>query len=140
MEIEIKDFEESDREKLRQIYLEVRQTNFNWLDQESFRLSSFDKDTEGEYILVAKVDNEIVGFTSLWLKDNFIHHLYISKPFQRKGIGTELLNRVIEKLGSNVSLKCLIKNELGINFYLKHGWQPIGKGRSIEGEYISFKY
>lgn len=81
LKIEIAHFEENDREQLKLIYLEVRQTNFTWLSQESFRLSSFDKDTEGEIILVAKVDNKIVGFASLWRQDNFLHHLYVSNSF-----------------------------------------------------------
>ena len=140
MEIEIIDFNESHRERLGQIYLEVRQTNFNWLDPESLTTSSFDKDTEGEFILVAQVDNEIAGFVSVWSADNFVHHLYVSNHGQNKGIGSRLLNSLIEKATSDLTLKCLVKNKLAINFYLKKGWKPVSEGPSDEGDYILFKY
>nr|WP_281502541.1 GNAT family N-acetyltransferase [Arenibacter sp. F20364] len=140
MEIEITGFNENHRERLAQIYLEVRQTNFSWLDPESLIPSSFDQDTEGEFILVAKVDYKIVGFVSVWSKDNFIHHLYISNHFQNKGIGSRLLNSVINRANSDLTLKCLIKNRSALNFYLKQGWKPVSEGLSNEGEYILFKY
>ncbi|OBX26072.1 hypothetical protein A9996_07070 [Gelidibacter algens] len=140
MKIEITHFEENDREQLKLMYLEVRQTNFTWLSKESFNLSSFDKDTDGEFILVAKVKNEIVGFVSVWLNDNFLHNLYISNDFQRKGIGRILLNSAIELVNSDLTLKCLKKNVLGVRFYLKQEWEPVSEGVSNEGEYIVFKY
>lgn len=140
MNIEITNFEENDREQLRQIYMEVRQTNFNWLEKESFNSSSFDKDTEGEFILVAKSNSKIVGFASIWLKDNFLHHLYIQNHFQRKGIGTKLLDRAIEFSNSEITLKCLKKNKIAVKFYLKNGWKPLSEGTSDEGAYVLFKY
>lgn len=140
MKVGITDFEENDRVRLQQIYFEVRNSNFTWLPKESFHKSSFNQDTEGEYILVAKVGKEIVGFVSVWSQDNFLHHLYISNNFQRKGIGTLLLNKIIEKASSDLSLKCLKQNKLGIHFYLKSGWEAISKGISKDGEYILFKY
>lgn len=88
------------------------------MDPESLTASSFDKDTEGEFILVALVDNEIVGFVSVWSRDNFIHHLYVSNHFQNKGIGLRLLNSLIKKAPSELTLKCLVKNKLALNFYL----------------------
>lgn len=140
MKIDITKFQESDREQLRQLYKEVRLTNFTWLEPEFIESSSFDKDTEGEFILIAKIDNEIVGFTSIWLDDNFLHHLYIKNHFQRRGIGTMLLNLTTKKIDSNITLKCLKKNEMAINFYLKNGWKLKSKGTSTEGKYILFEY
>ena len=139
MKVEITDFEENDREQLQQIYFEVRNTTFTWLTKESINKSSFNNDTEGEYILVAKVEKEIVGFASVWLQDSFLHHLYISNQYQRKGIGTMLLNKVIEKADFDITLKCLKQNRLGVNFYLKSGWEVVTEGISNEGEYILFK-
>ncbi|RAJ08996.1 GNAT family N-acetyltransferase [Arenibacter echinorum] len=140
MKIEITDFEENDRTRLQEIYFEVRISTFTWLPKDSIDKSSFNQDTKGEYILVAKMENEIVGFASVWLQDSFLHHLYISNNFQGKGIGTMLLNKVIEKSNSDLALKCLKKNKLGIHFYLKSGWVAASEGISKEGEYILFKY
>ena len=139
MKIEITHFEEKDRERLKIIYSEVRQTNFTWLPPEFFNISSFDKDTEGEFILVAKVENEIVGFASVWLPDSFLHHLYVSNQFQGRGVGTLLLKSVIDMTTSDITLKCLSKNELAIKFYLQKGWEPVSEGESNEGRYILFK-
>ncbi|WP_372753820.1 GNAT family N-acetyltransferase, partial [Mariniflexile sp.] len=77
---------------------------------------------------------------SIWVKDNFLHHLYISNEFQSKGIGTQLLNSVIERANADMTLKCLKKNKLGIKFYQKHGWTSVSQGESNEGNYILFKY
>jgi|TARA_R110001583_G_scaffold1867_11_gene14273 GNAT superfamily N-acetyltransferase len=140
MKVEISDFEENDRTRLQQIYFEVRNSTFAWLPKDSVDKSSFNQDTEGEYILVAKVGAEIVGFASIWLQDSFLHHLYISKHYQRKGIGTLLLNKIIEKANSDLSLKCLKQNKSGVHFYLKSGWVAVSEGTSNEGEYILFKY
>ncbi len=140
LKIEITDFEEKDREQLKRIYLEVRQANFTWLLQESFNLSDFDKDTEGESILVARVENEIAGFASVWLNDNFLHHLYVTNHYQRKGIGMLLLNKVMEITNSDITLKCLKKNNPAIKFYLKQGCQSVSEGVSNEGAYVLFKY
>ncbi|AYN66374.1 N-acetyltransferase [Euzebyella marina] len=140
MKIEITDFSEEDREPLRHIYYEVRKTNFTWLPEEFLKLSSFDKDTEGESILVAKVNNEIVGFASIWSQDNFLHHLYVSNKFQGLGIGTRLLNHIIENSSADLTLKCLKNNHGALNFYLKNGWESISEGQSEEGDFILFKY
>ena len=140
MKVEISDFEENDRALLQQIYFEVRNSTFTWLPKDSVDKSSFNQDIEGEYILVAKVGAEIVGFASIWLQDSFLHHLHISKHYQRKGIGTLLLNKIIEKANSDLSLKCLKQNKSGVHFYLKSGWEAISKGISKDGEYILFKY
>lgn len=140
LKVDITDFEETDRERLEQIYFEVRSSTFTWLTKESINKLSFNRDTEGEYILVAKVGNEIVGFASVWLPDNFLHHLYIMNHYQRNGIGTMLLDKVIEKANFDVTLKCLKLNKLGVNFYLKSGWKAVSEGISKEGVYILFKY
>ena len=140
MKVEITDFRENDRERLQQIYFEVRNTTFTWLTNDSIDITSFNKDTEGEYILVVRAGKKIVGFASVWLQDNFLHHLYISNQYQRKGIGTMLLNKVIENADFDLTLKCLKQNDLGINFYLKSGWEAVSEGISNEGEYILFKY
>lgn len=139
MNIEIKQFVEKDREQLRQLYLDVRQSTFTWMSRDSFNLASFDEDTAGEFILVAKMGHQIVGFASVWLQDNFLHHLYIVHPFQGKGIGTRLLNRVIELSNSDVTLKCLKKNERAVKFYLEKGWKARSEGNSNEGAFILFQ-
>jgi GNAT superfamily N-acetyltransferase len=124
---------------LRELFLKVRQNAFSWTDTDSFKLLDFDKETEGEYILVAISDNQLVGFISVWLADNFIHHLFIDEKHQRKGTGTKLLKAAIEKIGFPARLKCLENNTSAVDFYQKKGFAAKGKGQSAEGTYILFE-
>lgn len=71
--------------------------------------------------------------------DNFIHHLYVDEKFQNQGIGTQLLNAVLDKFGHQVRLKCEEKNEKAICFYRQKGFLEIGIGQSESGSYILFE-
>jgi ribosomal protein S18 acetylase RimI-like enzyme len=140
MNVTITEVEQGDKEALRKIYLRVRQTSFVWMTGSSFNLSSFDADTSGEYIMVARVDGKIAGFVSVWTEDNFIHHLYVDNEYQNKGIGTRLMNEVIRTLQHPVTLKCIKRNTPAIRFYLRHGWEPKSEATSEDGAYILFEY
>ncbi len=124
---------------LQQLFLKVRQSTFTWMDPASFELQDFDEATEDEYILVAEQENTIIGFASVWMEDNFIHHLYVDDAFQNKGIGKALLQAIMKELNGAVQLKCLLKNERAAAFYKKHGFIEKEKGGSEEGEYILFE-
>jgi GNAT superfamily N-acetyltransferase len=140
MNLAISTSKESDLKALKDLYLQVRRTNFEWLDETALSPTAFDKDTEGEYILVAKIEDRVIGFVSAWLPDNFIHHLFIMNEYQNNGIGTLLLRSMISVLESPVTLKCLKRNSSAIRFYVRNGWLSKGKGTCEEGEYILFEY
>lgn len=123
---------------LQRIFLEVRQKTFYWLDTHNFHLSDFDHETQGEFVLVAMFNNKVVGFISLWLPGNFIHHFYIDAEFQQHKIGTKLLEEAIQIMETPITLKCLKKNIKAIEFYKKRGFVATDKGISNHGEYISF--
>jgi GNAT superfamily N-acetyltransferase len=137
--IQIVERRQNDIIALRELFLKVRQNTFSWAETDSFKLPDFDKETEGEYILVAISDNQLVGFISVWLADNFIHHLFIDEKHQKKGTGTKLLKAAIEKIGLPARLKCLENNAKAVEFYQKNGFAAKGKGRSAEGTYILFE-
>ena len=123
---------------LQRIFLEVRQKTFYWLDTQNFHLSDFDHETQGEFVLVAVFNDKVVGFISLWLPGNFIHHFYIDAEFQQHKIGTKLLEEAIQIMETPITLKCLEKNIRAIEFYKKRGFVATDKGISNHGEYISF--
>ncbi|MCG7488234.1 GNAT family N-acetyltransferase [Vibrio sp. Of14-4] len=106
---------------LKQIYLASRTTTFKWLDSKQFCLADFDIDVEGEQIWVALCKGKPVGFISVWEPENFIHHLYISPEYTRKGIGARLLEFVKPRYTS-LSLKCMQPNKSALNFYQSHGF------------------
>lgn len=129
----------TDFETLRNLYLNERRRTISWLDPIKFQLKDFDSETKEELILVA-YDNDIpIGFISIWMKDNFIHHLYIDQHYQGKNIGTELLKAAIVQTHLPITLKCLENNTNAIAFYLKKGFVAKERGQSEHGEYILFE-
>lgn len=124
---------------LRRIFLEVRQKTFYWLeDAADYKLSDFDRETDGEFILVAVLDGNAVGFISLWMADQFVHHLYIDEKYQNQNIGSLLLDEAIKIMDFPIKLKCLMRNENAVKFYEKKGFTPLEKGVSTHGEYILY--
>jgi GNAT superfamily N-acetyltransferase len=138
--IRIRPFEEGDRPALQQLYLQVRQQTFTWLDATTFSLQDFDEETAGETVLVALAGEVVVGFIAVWLPDHFIHHLYITKAFQQKGIGARLLSTVITKLAPPITLKCWCRNEVATAFYRQNGFVEQEQVATDEGGYIVFRY
>lgn len=137
--LKIVERESNHTKDLQRIFLNGRQKTFYWLDTTNFALDDFEKQTQGEVILVAIFDKKIVGFISLWLPDNFIHHLYIDENYQNKNIGTRLLETAIKKMRFPITLKCLALNTRAISFYMKKGFIQKEKGDSEEGEYFLFE-
>jgi GNAT superfamily N-acetyltransferase len=138
--IRIRPFEEEDRPALQQLYLQVRQQTFTWLDTTAFSLQDFDEETAGETVLVALAGEVVVGFIAVWLPDHFIHHLYIFQAFQQKGIGARLLAAVTSKLAPPITLKCWQQNKTAIRFYKQHGFVEKEQVATDEGGYIVFRY
>ncbi|MDJ1495332.1 GNAT family N-acetyltransferase [Cytophagaceae bacterium DM2B3-1] len=135
-EIKIREKQQKDMAELRTLFLEVRQQTFLWRDTSVFTLLNFDKETEEEYILVALAENKVVGFISVWLADNFIHHLYVDNTYHNLGIGTQLLDTIINKVGLPVGLKCIEKNRTAMAFYTKRGFTEKVRGLSDNEVYI----
>ncbi|WP_264554070.1 GNAT family N-acetyltransferase [Flavobacterium sp. N2038] len=137
-EIAITEIRIQDYDRLRVLFLKERQNTFFWLDTSAFSLEDFDKHTQGEFILVALLDNIPVGFISIWIPTNFIHHIYVDQHYQHKGIGTALLEETIIKIGFPITLKCLEKNTKAVAFYQRKGFVAKEKGHSENGTYILF--
>ena len=137
MEFEISEFVEEDRAELRQLYNDVRKETFNRI--ESQKKYTFDLDTKGEAIMVAKTEGKVAGFISVWLPDNFIHHLYIRKEYRRKGLGSSLIGHVKKQLKKPLTLKCLLDNINAVKFYEKNGWNAKSTGISDHGVFILFE-
>ena len=93
------------------------------------------KNNLNEYI-VCKINNKVVGFLRFGknkkgYNDNYaeIYALYIDKDYQRKGIGTALINYAFENLTPNykyVLISTLLQNDANL-FYKKIGGKLIDK-------------
>ncbi len=135
----IAEIRNKDYEPLRNLFLKERQRTFSWLDPSEFQLDDFEKHIQGETVLVALVNDIPVGFISIWMPNNFIHHLYIDQEHQGKNIGTELLKVAIKKTQFPITLKCLEQNTKAVDFYKSKGFVEKEKGKSEHGTYILFE-
>lgn len=100
----------------------------------------FEKATAGEEIYVAVMNNEIIGFASMWEPDYFIHYLGVLKSARHKKVGSILINSIAKIYNRQLTLKCLLKNKEGLAFYEATGWEKIEDGMSDDGEYVLLKY
>jgi GNAT superfamily N-acetyltransferase len=137
--MEIREIQKDDYTSLRTLFLKERQNTFSWLDPSIFHLEDFDKAIHGEYVLVAILDESIVGFISIWMPNNFIHHLYLDQKHQDKGLGTQLLKAAIKKTNFPLTLKCLEDNTKAVAFYRRKGFIEKERGPSEHGDYILFE-
>ena len=137
--IKIIERRDKDLDALSNLFLNERQNTFSWADTSHFKLSDFEKETEGEYILVALVDDTLIGFISVWIPDNFVHHLYVDKKYHNLNIGTKLLQAVIRKVNLPIRLKCEENNTKAIHFYKQKGFTEKERGQSETGTYILFE-
>lgn len=126
----------SDLDALAQIYLDVRRQTMDWMDPATFSLADFFQHSAGETVLVARSGRHgILGFVSLWRPDDFIHMLYVSKPWQGRGVGGALLRALPDWPDRPYRLKCLVRNVSAQTFYRHHGFTVVGRGGSAEGAY-----
>lgn len=112
-----------DADSLSQIYLKCRLEAFHWMPPETFELTDFQRDTQGEVIFVAVENSLQVGFISVWMQDNFIHHLFVDSAHHGKGIGRLLLAEALKNMGRPARLKCVVRNSKACKFYEANGWQ-----------------
>jgi len=136
----IQDLEKNHLQALSDIYLRSRRKYFTWLDQSQFKLEDFSSDTEDERIWVAWEGTLPLGFISIWLPENFIHHLYVHPDHTNKGIGSALLQHCVEQLNQPMYLKCMKQNIEALAFYLKKGWVIETDGRNEQVDYYLMKW
>ncbi len=136
----IRDFVETDRLPLRQLYLLTRQSTFNWIASSQFQLHDFDTATVAEHILVAELHGQPVGFASISVADNFIHNLFVHPDYQRQGIGQALLAACTPYFNDAATLKCLQANRQALLFYFAFGWQILELGEAADGPYYVLKH
>tara|TARA_R100000935_G_scaffold37139_1_gene58197 strand:- start:298 stop:756 length:459 start_codon:yes stop_codon:yes gene_type:complete len=78
---------------------------------------------------VSEINNEIIGFSIVDLKDNNIWALFLRPKFEKQGIGRELHNIMLdwyfEKTKTNIWLGTS-PNTRAEKFYRKAGWIEIG--------------
>jgi putative acetyltransferase len=76
-----------------------------------------------EEVWVAEIDDAPVGFAALGSRSgvDFLQHLYVAPQHQRRGVGTELLERAKEQRPSGFRLWVFQGNTGARHFYERHG-------------------
>ncbi|THD56586.1 N-acetyltransferase [Enterobacteriaceae bacterium ML5] len=136
--LHIRTYEEADRPFLRTLYLAARKDTWTWLTEVDYKLEDFDRAVIGETILVAERDGHLLGFASIFTQENFLHNLFIDPQFQGTGAGSALLRAAEKTFTRTGSLKCLVKSQKSVAFYLSKGWDIVATGDSPKGEYYLF--
>ncbi|WP_212980632.1 GNAT family N-acetyltransferase [Paenibacillus azoreducens] len=138
--MQIRQANQSDYPELRNVFLASRRQSFYWANQEGMALEDFDKQTADEYIILAEDDGRILGFSSLYLPDDFIHLLFVHPEVSGQGVGKELLSASIEKMNRPARLKCVSENHKALKFYEKNGWKKVVEEEKDGEKYWVMEY
>lgn len=136
MRITIREFEEADRDLLRSLYLASRNATFTWRPPHLHQPADFDAHTEGERVLVAIADGEVLGFASIWEPDSFVHNLFVHPSAKRRGLGQALLDGCAKYFDKRPTLKCLTANINAVQFYKAQGWKILREETGPDGPYF----
>ena len=138
--LKVRDFAELDREIVSAIYVDSRKFGFPFLEASQFKNEDFERDTEGEVILVAEFQHKIVGFASYVEEKSFLHNLYLDPKETGKGFGQAFFHNIIQRTGGSLSLKCVVKNYRALAFYQKLGMAITDEGETDAGKHYILEY
>lgn len=94
----------------------------NFWSSETLKLELYN---ENSHYIVAKLNNEIVGFAGIWKSVDDIHitNIVVKKSYRGNGIGTLLLQKLIELTKkfefTELTLEVNANNEIARKLYLK---------------------
>ena len=125
----------------------ILKMNIEDLDYISNNLESFDEfwnenllrsefENENTTCVVAKSEDEIVGFASLWEPPFEIHvnNIVVRKDLRGQGIGTKIMDYLInisrEKNKEELTLEVNENNTSAIKLYEKFGFQKVGSRKN----------
>lgn len=136
MNVFVREFRESDRETLRELFVATRDDAFSWASPLDHKLEDFDVVTQGETILVAVTEDRPIGFASIFEADSFLHNLFVHPQSQGQGVGKVLLASCERYFCAVPTLKCVKANEAARQFYQSQGWRVRGEAEGPDGPYL----
>jgi ribosomal protein S18 acetylase RimI-like enzyme len=83
---------------------------------------------------VARHEGQIVGY--MFLREEYLDHLYVRSDRQRRGIGSSLLDRARTLSPHRLELRAFERNADARAFYEAHGFHIVGRtdGQNSENE------
>ncbi len=126
MQIEIENMQVSDLDKiLNNLYIDFD-------DFWNYNVFKSELENENSIYIVAKLDNEIIGFAGIWISIDEAHvtNIVTKKKYRNKGIGTLLLENLINISSSlnltNITLEVKESNIYAIKLYEKCNFKNLG--------------
>lgn len=93
-----------------------------------------------QYVLIAEINNQIVGFASL-KEGNYIDFFYVHKDFQRRGIANELLSRIESEAKSyNTQVLTSDVSMTAKTFFEKNGFVVVKEQENIRKDVVLINY
>jgi GNAT superfamily N-acetyltransferase len=86
--------------------------------------------------ITASINNRIVGFVD-W-RANEIKWLMVASGFDRKGIGTNLLNVAATRMPPVIEVICVGSNVMALSFYKKNGFGIVCN--NVEGKMFGVQF
>ena len=89
-------------------------------------------ENENSNCIVAKINDEIVGFAGIWkaVSDIHITNIVVKKDYRMHGIGKKLLEKLIQISKTqdinSITLEVNHKNIAAIELYSKYGFEQVG--------------
>lgn len=114
-----------------------RDREVTWLSSDRPE-DDLEEQSKGETIIVAESGGHILGFVSIWVLENFVHHLYVHLDHQGRGVGRLLLEEAARICPGDLTLKCVKANQRAMTFYRRTGWTEASSGVGPEGDYALF--
>lgn len=68
-------------------------------------------------------NGRLVGFALA--RDGWLNHLYVAPDARGRGVGSDLLSRVLAASPSTIDLWAFARNEPALAFYARHGFEVI---------------
>ena len=140
MKIKISTFESKDLPAIKKIYCQILKDEWRQSVDQLQLEKELEESFEEEYVLVASLNDTVIGFVSWHEPDSFVHHLYIEEKYRGQGFGKELINCALQRLRYPIRLKCLQKNKDALEFYFAKGWYLAGEGSSEEGDFFLLEF
>jgi ribosomal protein S18 acetylase RimI-like enzyme len=89
-------------------------------------------------VLVAVADAAVVGFVAA--SGESIAQLYVHPDWQRRGLGTRLLQWAKDRSGGRLWLYTFARNRLARSFYESHGFRIVARGFEPEWRLADLRY
>ena len=124
----IRKFQHEDIDKMLNLWLQASLQSHNFVVAEYLRnmlpvVKKYYLPNTDSYVFEDK--HQIKGFVSV-IDDKYIGALFVEPKYQKKKIGSKLLNYT-KKLHPELSLKVFLKNEDAIRFYKNNDFKIVGE-------------